>query len=41
MKTLILAALLAVAAVATGAAPVLADGGLSVHDNFGGNSYGR
>jgi len=38
MKTLILATLLA---VSTGAAPVLADGSLSVHGNFGGNSYGR
>ena len=41
MKTLMLDTPLAVSAVATGAAPVLADGSLSVHDNFGGNSYGR
>jgi hypothetical protein len=41
MKTLILVTLLAVSAVATGAAPVLADGSLSVHGDFGGNSYGR
>jgi len=41
MKTMILATLLAVSAVATGAAPVLADGSLSVHGIFGGNTYGR
>ena len=41
MKTIILATLLAVSALATGPAPVLADGSLSVHGNFGGNSYGR
>jgi hypothetical protein len=40
MKTLILAALLAVSAVATGA-PAFADGSLSVHGNFGVNTYGR
>ena len=39
--TTLLVALLAVSAVATGAAPVLADGSLSVHGNFGGNTYGR
>ena len=41
MKTIILATLLAISAVATSAAPVLADGSLSVHGNFGGNTYGR
>ena len=41
MKTIILATLLAVSAVATGTAPAFADGSLSVHGNFGGNSYGR
>jgi hypothetical protein len=41
MKTIILATLLAVSAVATGAAPVLADNSLTVHGIFGGNSYGR
>ena len=42
MKTMILATLLAVSAVATaGAAPVPADSSLSVHGVFGGNSYGR
>ena len=41
MKTIILATLLAVSAVGTTAAPVLADGSLSVHGVFGGNSYGR
>ncbi len=40
MKTIILATLLAVSAVATGA-PALADGSLSVHGVFGGNSYSR
>jgi len=40
MKTFILATLLAVSAVATGA-PAFADGSLSVHGIFGGNSYGR
>ncbi len=41
MKTLILAALLSVSAIATVAGPASADGSLSVHGNFGGNSYGR
>ncbi len=41
MKTIILATLLAVSAVATGAAPVLADSSLSVHGVFGGNTYVR
>jgi len=41
MKTIILATRLAVSAVATSAAPVLADGGFSVHGIFGANSYGR
>jgi hypothetical protein len=40
MKTIILASLLAVSAVATTAAPVLADT-ITVHGVFGGNSYGR
>ena len=40
MKTLILATLLAVSVVATGA-PAFADSSLSVHGIFGGNSYGR
>ena len=40
MKTIILATLLAVSAVATGTAPAFA-GSLSVHGNFGGNTYGR
>jgi hypothetical protein len=40
MKTIILATLLAVSAVATTAAPVLADT-FTVHGVFGGNSYGR
>ncbi len=41
MKTIILATLLAVSAIATGTVPALADGSLSVHGVFGGNSYGR
>ena len=41
MRTIILAALLAVSAVASGTAPAFADGSLSVHGIFGGNSYGR
>jgi len=41
MRTIILAARLAVSAVASGTAPAFADGGLSVHGIFGGNSYGR
>lgn len=41
MKTIILATLLAVSAVATGTAPAFADGGLSVHGILGGNTYGR
>jgi len=41
MRTIILAALFAVSAVASGTAPAFADGGLSVHGIFGGNSYGR
>ena len=41
MKTIILATLLALSAVTTGTAPAFADGSLSVHGNFGGNSYGR
>ncbi len=41
MKTIVLATLLAVSAVASGAAPVLADGSLSVHGYLGGNTYGR
>jgi hypothetical protein len=40
MKTVIIAALLAVSAVATGA-PAFAGNELSVHGTFGGNSYGR
>ena len=38
MKTLILAALLSISAIAT--APAYADGSLSVHGQFGGNTYG-
>ena len=41
MKTIILATLLAFSAVATGTAPAFADGSLSVHGTFGGNTYGR
>ena len=41
MKTIILASLLAVSAVATGTAPAFADSSLTVHGVFGGNSYGR
>ncbi len=41
MKTLIVAALLGLSAVATLGAPAQADGSLSVHGVFGGNSYGR
>jgi hypothetical protein len=41
MKTFIVAALLSIAAVATLGAPANADGSLSVHGTFGGNSYGR
>jgi len=40
MKTIILAALLAVSAIATGA-PAFADSSLTVHGVFGGNTYGR
>jgi hypothetical protein len=40
MKTIILAALLAVSTVATGA-PAFGDNSLTVHGVFGGNSYGR
>ena len=40
MKTIILATLLAVSAIATGA-PAFADSSLAVHGVFGGNSYGR
>ena len=38
MKTLILAALLGISAIA--AAPAYADSSLSVHGTFGGNTYG-
>jgi hypothetical protein len=38
MKTLILAALLSISAIAT--APAYADSSLSVHGTFGGNTYG-
>jgi hypothetical protein len=41
MKTIILATLLAVSAVATGTAPAFADSSLTVHGVFGGNNYGR
>jgi hypothetical protein len=41
MKTLVIAALLSISAVATLGAPAFADGSLSVHGTFGGNSYGR
>ena len=40
MKTLILAALLSISAIATLAAPAYADSSLSVHGTFGGNTYG-
>jgi hypothetical protein len=40
MKTIILATLLAVSAIATGA-PAFAGSELTVHGIFGGNSYGR
>lgn len=40
MKTMILATLLAISAVATAEAGPVADNTLSVHGAFGGNSYG-
>ena len=40
MKTIVLATLLAVSAIASGA-PAFAGSELTVHGIFGGNSYGR
>ena len=39
MKAFILAALLSISAIAT-VGPAYADGSLSVHGQFGGNTYG-